>query len=308
MSESISAVRARRNLPSLVALRAFEAAAAHLSVQRAAAELHVTPTAVTHQVRALEQELGTALFLRKPRQLALTPAGLRLFETLRDGLDAIAAGVRAARQGTPHRVVTLSTTTAFAARWVLPRLGALHAACPGVVLRIHATEAVVDLARGDADLAIRFGDGQWPGLATQHLGEERYAVMCSPAVRLRSLQDLDKVPLVHFDWGSNARSPATWSNWAKKAGIPQPARWAAARPGLSFSDEAQAMSATLAGLGVGLLSLTLTEAERSSGMLLQPLAPVLGTGPFHLAAVQGHEDAPGIREVWKWIAQERAVP
>ncbi|MBE7368995.1 LysR substrate-binding domain-containing protein [Ramlibacter pallidus] len=304
MSESISSIRPRRALPSLVALRAFEAAAAHLSVQRAAAELHVTPTAVTHQIRALEEDLATVLFLRKPRQLVLTPAGTRLAEALREGLDTIAAGVRSARQDTPHRVVTLSATTAFAARWVLPRLGALHAACPQVTLRIHASEAVADLRRGDADLAIRFGDGRWPGLATQFLGEERYAVMCGPAVRLRTPKDLEKVPLIHFDWGANATAPATWPNWARKAGIPQPARWAAARTGLSFSDEAQAMSATLAGLGAGLLSLTLTEAERSSGMLVQPLGPVLTTGSYHLAAVEGHEDAPGVREVWAWIAAE----
>ena len=96
--------------------------------------------------------------------------------------------------------------------------------------------------------------------------------------------------------------------WARKAGLPQPARWAGSRPGLSFSDEAQAMSATLAGLGVGLLSLTLTQAERSSGMLVQPLGPELTTGSYHLVAVEGQEDAPSVREVWAWIAQESGAP
>jgi LysR family glycine cleavage system transcriptional activator len=304
MTESISSVRAARALPSLIALRAFEAAAAHQSVLRAAAELHVTPTAVTHQIRALEDELGTALFVRKPRQLVLTPTGLRLFDALREGLDTIASGMRIARQKTSDRVVTVSTTTAFAARWLLPRLRALQDACPSVGLRIHASEAVADLAGGDADLAIRFGDGQWPGLATQYLGEEGYAAMCSPALRLRSLSDLERHTLIHFDWGGNARAPATWARWAKKAGIPQPARWVTSRKSLSFTDEVQAMGAALAGLGVGLFSMSLTLAERTSGILVQGPGPVLPTGSFYLAALQGQRDDSAVQEVWTWIANE----
>jgi LysR family glycine cleavage system transcriptional activator len=307
MSESDSSVRPARGLPTLASLRAFEAAAAHRSVQRAAAELHVTPTAVTHQIRGLEEELGTALFVRKPRQLALTATGQRLFESLRQGLDTIAAGVQSARQGQAAQVVTLTTTTAVASRWVLPRLAAFQRAHPGIHLRVHAGESVVDLARGDADIAIRFGDGDWPKLVTQRLGEERYAPMCSPSLGLRSVAELEQHPLIHFDWGANAKSPALWSAWARAAGLPAPARWVGARTMLSFSDEAQAMSATLAGLGVGLLSLTLTQAERDGGFLVQPFGPELVTGQYHLAAARSREDAPGVREVWNWIAAEFAA-
>ncbi|MES2937727.1 MAG: LysR substrate-binding domain-containing protein [Pseudomonadota bacterium] len=308
MNQIDSSVRASRALPSLVALRAFEAVAAHRSVQRAAAELHVTPTAVTHQIRSLEDDLGAVLFVRKPRQLVLTPTGARLFDTVRHGLDAIAAGVRAARRDASRQAVTLSATTAFAARWILPRLSALHGACPGVSLRVHAGEWVCDLVQGEADLAIRFGDGQWPNLATHHLGEERYAPMCSPRLKLRKPEDLDGKPLIHFDWGANARAPAVWTRWAKQAGIPRPAEWVASHEALSFSDEGQAMSATVAGLGVGLLSLTLTQAERSSGTLTQPFGPVMATGNCYLAAAEGRQDAPGIREVWNWIVEEFARP
>lgn len=297
-------MRPRRPLPSLVALRAFEAAAAHRSMQRAAAELHVTPTAVSHQIRGLEEELGAALFVRRPRQLALTPSGTRLFEALRQGLDTIAAGVLAARQDAAKRAVTLSATTAFAARWILPRLAALHRACPGVSLRVHASETVVDLARGEADLAIRFGHGKWPGLATHPLGEESYAAMCRPGLRLRRPQDVEAQQLIQFDWGPNANAPATWSRWAKEAGIPSPAQWVAARKSLSFSDEAQAIGAVASGLGVGLLSLTLTRAEQESGTLVQAPGPVLAMGSYHLAAAEGMRDAPGVREVWDWIVAE----
>lgn len=306
MTESNSSVRPRRPLPSLIALRAFEATAAHRSMQRAAAELHVTPTAVSHQIRGLEEELGAALFVRRPRQLVLTPSGMRLFEALRQGLDTIAAGVQAARQDAAKRAVTLSATTAFAARWILPRLAALHAACPGVSLRVHASETVVDLARGEADLAIRFGQGQWPGLATQRLGEEHYAAMCSPRLRVRRLEDLDAQQLIQFDWGANAKAPAVWPRWAKQAGIPRPAQWVAARKTLSFSDEAQAIVAVAGGLGVGLLSLTLTHVEQESGTLVRAPGPVLATGSYHLAAAEGMRDAPGVREVWDWIVAECA--
>lgn len=299
-------MRMRRALPSLVALRAFEATAAHGSVQRAAAELHVTPTAISHQVRALEEELGTALFVRRPRQLVLTPGGKRLFEALRQGLDTMAAGVLAARQDSGKRAVTLSATTAFAARWILPRLAALHGACPGVSLRVHASETVVDLARGDADLAIRFGDGSWPGLATHHLGDEHYAAMCSPALRARRLQDLETQQLIQFDWGANAKSPAVWSRWAKQAGIARPAQWVAARKTLSFSDEAQAIGAVASGLGMGLLSLTLTRTEQESGTLVRAFGPELAVGRFHLAAAEGMRQAPGVREVWDWLVAECA--
>lgn len=306
MHEADSSVRRPRALPSLVALRAFEAVAAHRSVQRAAAELHVTPTAVSHQLRTLEEAVGQRLFERRPRQLVLTAAGQRLFDAVREGLDTMAAGVRELRQARSRRVVTVSATTAFAARWVLPRLAALHRDCPGVSLRVHASEAVSDLVRGDADLAIRFGDGRWRGLATHRLGEERYALLCSPRLKPRQPGDLEKHTLVHFDWGANARAPADWTRWAREAGIPRAASWVAARAALSFTDEGQAMDATLAGLGVGLLSLTLTAAERASGLLAQPFGPVLDTGGYYLAAPEANLQDPGIREVWDWFARECA--
>jgi LysR family glycine cleavage system transcriptional activator len=304
MHETDSSVRSARTLPSLVALRAFEAVAAHQSVQRAAAELHVTATAVSHQLRALEEAIGQQLFERRPRQLVTTAAGRRLFEAVREGLDTIAAGVREARPDRSRRVVTLSATTAFAARWVLPRLAALHLACPGVSLRLQASETVSDLHRGEADLAIRFGDGRWPGLATRQLGEERYAVLCSPRLKLRQPADLERHALIHFDWGANARSPATWTRWAREAGLARPGQWLAARAALAFTDEVQAMDATLAGLGVGLLSLTLTQAERAKGLLAQPFGPELGTGTYWLAAAAQRVPAAGVREVWEWIARE----
>jgi LysR family glycine cleavage system transcriptional activator len=297
MDESSSFVRSPRRLPPLAALRAFEAAAAHMSFLRAAAELAVTPTAISHQVRGLEDWLGQPLFRRLARRLELTPAGQQLFLALKDGLDAMAQGVAALRRGRDQATVTLTTNTAFAARWLLPRMDALRAACPGVALRLHATEDVVDLARGEADLAVRSGDGRWPGLAVEPLGDEHYAPTCSPLLGVRRRSDLARHALIHFDWHPNARAPALWSRWFAEAGLKPPR----GSKGPSFSDETHAIQATMAGHGIALLSQTLLADELRAGVLVQPFGPVLRTGAYHLAALPQRRQEPAIAAVWDWF-------
>jgi len=300
MNDFTSPVRPPRRLPPLSALRAFEAAAAHASFQRAAAELSVTPTAISHQVRGLESTLGQPLFRRLTRQLVLTPAGLRLFHALREGFDTLEAGVQVLRARAEGETVTLTANTAFVAKWVLPRIAAFRSACPGIELRLHASDTLVNLARGDADLAIRSGQGDWPGLATAELMAERYAPLCSPVLGLKRARDLSQHRLLHCDWQPNASAPALWPRWFAEAGLAMPKR----RSGLSFSDETHAMFATLAGHGVALLSLTLAAEELRSGALVQPFGPALDTGRYFLAAARGREREPAIRAVWQWIAAQ----
>lgn len=312
LDELNSSVRSSRRLPPLSSLRAFEAAAAHLSFQRAARELSVTPTAISHQVRRLEEALDQPLFRRLTRQLALTPAGERLFVAVREGLDLVDAGVRSARARSARETVTLTTHAAFAAKWVLPRMASFRAACPGIELRLHASDAVVDLTRAEADLAIRSGSGRWPGLVTEALIAERYAPVCSPHLGLRRAQDLAKMPLIHFDWQARAHAPATWMRWFDEAGIAPQGRHGGrtrekgGKGDLSFSDETHAMLAALAGHGVALLSLTLSADELRSGALLQPFGPMLSTGSYFLAAANGREREPAIHAVWRWAAGEAA--
>ncbi|MET3496682.1 LysR family glycine cleavage system transcriptional activator [Variovorax boronicumulans] len=301
-----SSVRPPRRLPPLLSLRAFEAAAAHLSFQRAAVELSVTPSAISHQVRALEDTLGQPLFRRLTRQLALTPSGQRLFDDLRTGFDALEAGIDRLRRPPVSQHVTLTTNTAFAARWVLPRMAAFHKACPGIELRLHASDTLVDLSRGDADIAVRSGSGNWPGLVSRELMRERYAPLCSPMLKLRRASELPRHPLIHCDWQPHALAPALWPRWFREAGIAQPPRALQARlaKGLSFSDETHAMLAALAGHGVALLSLTLAAEELRSGALVQPFGPALDTGSYFLVTAGGRENEPAIRAVWAWIASQ----
>lgn len=307
MNETSSSVRRPRSLPPLLSLRAFEAAAAHLSFQRAAHELSVTPSAISHQVRALEETLGRPLFRRLTRQLALTPAGQRLFDDLRAGFDALEAGIERLRQPAAVQAVTLTTNTAFAARWVLPRMAGFRKACPGIELRLQASDTLVDLARGDADIAVRSGSGNWPGLTVSELMAEQYAPLCSPMLGLKRMSDLPKHQLIHADWQPGATAPATWPRWFREAGIAPPRGRSMKAAGLSFSDETHAILAALAGHGVALLSLTLAAEELRSGALVQPFGPALDTGSYFLATAQGRENEPAIRGVWDWIASQAAA-
>ncbi|MGR4869325.1 LysR substrate-binding domain-containing protein [Variovorax sp. LARHSF232] len=311
MNEFASSVRRPRRLPPLAALRAFEAAAAHLSFQRAAGELSVTPTAISHQVRGLEEALGQPLFRRLARRLELTPAGLRLAHALREGFDMLEAGVHALRaRSATDDTVTLSTNTAFAAKWVMPRMAAFGVQCPGITLRLHASDTLVDLARGDADIAIRSGlQGEWPGVEALALMHERYAPVCSPQLGLARAADLGRHPLIHCDWQPHASAPALWSRWFKEAGLPAPAAKkgrATRRPDLSFSDETHALLAALSGHGVALLSLTLAAEELRSGALVQPFGPVLSTGSYFLATAKGRRSEPAVNAVWQWVAGQAA--
>ena len=161
-----------RRLPSLNALRAFEAAARHESFTKAAADLNVTQGAVSHQVKALEAELGLKLFLRESKRLILTDPGRAYLEVVRDAFDRLAAGTEHLLQRENAGVLTVSMSPNFAAKWLIHRLGDFVATHPGIELRVSASMQHIDFAREDVDLAIRHGEGDWPGLHVTRLCTE----------------------------------------------------------------------------------------------------------------------------------------
>src|SRR5262249_45244134 len=166
-----------RRLPQLSALRAFEAAARHVSFTRAAEELCVTQGAVSHQVKALELELGVKLFNREQQQLVITDAGREYLTVVRDALDRIAMGTQRLAQRPSAGALTVSTSPDFAAKWLVHRLGRFAEADPGIDLRVLATMHHVDFAGEDVDIAVRHGDGIWPGLhVTRLCSENLFAV------------------------------------------------------------------------------------------------------------------------------------
>src|SRR3989449_4676873 len=206
----------RQRLPPLNALKAFEAAARHESFTRAAEELFVTQGAVSHQVKALEAELGIKLFNRERQRLVITEGGREYLTVLRDAFDRIAVGTERLLQRQNAGVLTVSTSPDFAAKWLVHRLGHFAEAHPEIDLRVSATLHHVDFAREEVDLAVRHGDGNWPGLDTVRLSSEQLFAVCSPKLlsgrrRLNKLADILNFPLFHMDtrYDSTNCLPAT---------------------------------------------------------------------------------------------------
>jgi LysR family transcriptional regulator, glycine cleavage system transcriptional activator len=290
-----------RRLPPLTALRAFEAAARHLSFKHAANELSLTPTAISHQVRQLEEHLGVRLFERGPRRVDLTPVGQELFTALRNGFDAMARAVDAVRPGTQPRPLVLSTTMAFASRWLLQRMARFAQAHPGIALHLHTSDEPVDLHAGAAQLAIRYGPASYPGLNCVPLLPSRFAPVCAPALGVRTPDDLRKVPLIGFEWFRRDADTPDWPLWFERAGCaPLPRQ-------LQFSDEVHAIQAAVAGQGVALVNLALVGDELHSGMLFQPFDTELAGHGFHIAWAQAHDADAGIAAVRAWLLEEANV-
>ena len=244
-----------RKLPPLTELRAFEAAARHLSFKMAAAELGVTPTAISHQMKLLERHCGQSLFRRRPRPLALTPAGQQLFPVVRDGFETFAEALNQIRSGGASGRLRLTATNAFTARWLVPRLPDWREVYPRLKLDIIGTDAVLDLDAGDADLAIRYARKRpTDGPSVELFRDEFYAVASPRLVGdlKRSLRpaELARFPLIEAEWPPADTDAPRWQRWQRVAGrrhklVPD----ITTLPSLSFREELHAIEAALAGQG-----------------------------------------------------------
>lgn len=291
-----------RRLPPLAALRAFEAAARHLSFKRAAEELHVTPTAVSHQIRRLEQAIGAPLFERRTRQVVLTPEGHVLLPVLTDGFDAFARTIEGLTRKSGRATVTLSATPAFAAKWLVPRIAAFRKARPDIDLTLLATLDVVDVKSGIADLALRYGRGAYPDLIAERLTIDRFAPVASPRLRLKKPSDLRSATLIHSEWRRSDPKNPTWRHWLKIAGLDN----VDPRAGLRFSDETHAIQAAVAGNGVALHSLLLVQEELTTGTLVIPFGPEIEGFALHLVRGPDRPLTEPIQAVQAWLRAEFA--
>ena len=286
-------------LPSLNGLRAFEAAARHLSFTRAAAELNVTQTAISHQIRRLEDQLGLPLFERRNRALALTreaqgylPAVRAAFEDLRQAT---------ARLQRPERedVLTVSTTASLAAKWLVSRVAAFQDAHPRIEVRITTSAHLVDFRREQIDMAVRYGRGNWPGLRAQWLMAEDIFPVCSPVLLqgekpLRRPEDLAHHTLLHA-----TASREDWQLWLTAAGLPKSL---ATRRGLSFDQSFMAIQAAMDGLGVALGRSAYVEADLAAGRLVVPFDVVLpADAGFYIVAPEETADTPKIALFRDWL-------
>jgi LysR family glycine cleavage system transcriptional activator len=292
----------RRRLPSLNALKAFEASARQESFTKAADELCVTQGAVSQQVKGLEAELGVRLFRRERQRLVITDAGRSYLEVVRDAFDRIGMGTERLLQRQNSGVLTVTTSPNFAAKWLVHRLGRFSEAHPGIELRISASMQHVDFAREDIDLAIRHGDGQWPGLHVTRLCVEELFPVCSPKLvrgrgALRSPRELKHHTLLH------ANDTGDWVKWLKQVDVDD----VDFKRGTVFNQASMAIDAAVDGLGIALARTALAAWDLLSRRLVRPFPQAL-VAPYALWIVcpASAADLPKIATFRSWLLKEAA--
>ncbi|MGT2436784.1 transcriptional regulator GcvA [Bradyrhizobium betae] len=287
-------------LPSLNGLRAFEAAARHLSFTLAASELNVTQTAISHQIRRLEEELGIRLFIRQNRALALTPEARDYLPGVRAAFNDLRLATDRLLRKDDDKVLTVSTLASLAAKWLLPRLTDFQEQHPGIDVRITTSTSLVDFQRDNVDAAIRYGRGQWPGLRADWLMADELFPVCSPSLvrgdkPLRQPEDLKGYPLLHT---SNANSD-DWRLWLTAAGLPVDI---ARQPGITFDMIFMTIQAAIDGIGVAMGRTSYVQDDIAKGRLVVPFKIALpADAGFYLVAPEGRREAPKLAAFRTWM-------
>lgn len=309
-------------LPPLNALRAFEVAARHLSFKKAADELSVTPTAISHQIRGLEDYLGFQLFKRLTRALELTAEGKAMLPKVREGIECFALAVENARQHQPRARLCVTCPPAFASRWLIPHLPNFNAAHPDISLHMSASVKVIDPKdsngisglegydpRADEpEIFIRFGHGRYAGCRTDELFAPAYTAVCSPRLLagdrpLKVPADLKHHVLVHDDTVPELMGRPTWEEWMRIAGVTD----VDPEAGMHFSDLGLVLSAAVDGVGVALASKPLIEAEIEAGRLVVPFDIVIcRPQAYFLVIPEAVSDRPVVRVFRDWMLGEVA--
>jgi LysR family glycine cleavage system transcriptional activator len=292
-----------RRLPPLKSLPDFEAAARHLSFTKAADELHVTHGAVSRQVKGLEDHLGVPLFRRLNRALLLTDAGQAYLPVVREMLERLAEATERLRQRDRAGDLTVSTTASFAAKWLVARLARFRAIHPEIDVRLQASDHIVDFARDDVDVAIRYGRGRYPGLAIDRLITEHYVPVCGPALLqgehpLRRPADLRYHPLIHEDG-----TEVDWGMWLRAAGV----SGVDASRGVKYSHSNLTIQAAIANDGVALGRSALIEEDLAAGRLVKPFDIKLQSElAYYLVLPPGALARPKIAAFRDWLLAEAA--
>lgn len=294
------------HLPPLSALRAFEAAARLKSFSKAADELNVTPAAISHQIHALEADLGVSLFRRLNRQVELTASARVLLPGLSEAFAGIQASVRRLRAHNDTGTLTVTASSSFAAKWLVPRLNRFQAQQPDIDVRISANDNVVDLLQGDFDVGLRYGTGRYPGLHVELLLQNEVFPACSPRLLeagppLRSPADLRHHALIHDQAVDRDPLVPTWAMWLKAAGVDG----IPASSGLSFSAGHLALDAAIAGHGVVLAYSTIAAGDLAAGRLVRLFSLALpDLFAYYIVTAPGALERPKVRAFRNWLRQE----
>jgi len=285
-------------LPPMSAIRVFEAAARHQSFTRAAEELGMTQAAVSYQIRMLEDRIGAPLFTRLPRQVVLTEKGLKLAPAVTEAFEALRVAFAGVEE-TVQSIISLTTTHTFASNWLIPRLGRFRQAHPNIAVQVNISLQMVDLMAHDFDLAIRSGNGEWPGLEKYILFENHVTPVCSPDLlrgsELRDPADLLRLPLM---------SPGDpwWQSWFETAGVGDADL--SKRPDYTLSNQQFEGMAALAGQGVAMVNIAFFREELASGRLVQPFDLTINTGSYWLVYPKARRRYAKIQAFRDWILGE----
>ena len=300
-----------RHIPGLQALKAFDASARHLSFTKAAAELNVTPAAVSHQIKELEEQIGVSLFQRTSRHMQLTRHGQILKPAIADALEGLTRALQRIRQSDNPAQIRVTASPSIAAKWLVPRLDRFLETVAGADVRIDVSSTVLDFERDDVDVAIRFGKGNYPGLTVDKLFHDVLFPVCSPALLkgrkpLREPRDLLLHTLIHLEYEAQGAVWPNWRMWMLAAGISD---FNDTR-GLHFSQTSLAVQAAIDGHGVALGDSTLVADDIAAGRLVKPFALSLRSPTqfaYHLISPRDITGRPMIKAFRNWILAEAAA-
>ncbi|MDX8408241.1 MAG: transcriptional regulator GcvA [Mariprofundaceae bacterium] len=288
-------------LPSLNALRTFTVVGRHLNLTHAAAELFVTPSALSHQIRSLEEQLGLTLFNRSRSGLSLTAAGQALLPAITSAFEQMRAAINDLSKASRPDVLTVSMLSTFAMRWFIPRLFRFKAQYPDIEVRISTSIELVNFEREDIDCAIRSGRGEWPGTHAIRLFAERFTPVCSPDLAhadmpLTAPEDLARHTLLHAKM-----RPDDWRIWLKAARLEHltPAHEQ------TFETRNFVIAAAIRGLGVAIMDPVLVDEELKDGRLIQPFPQTLATeSAYYFVWPDTHEEKPAAALFRQWLTGE----
>ena len=295
-------------VPPLKSLQAFESAGRLLSFTRAAAELHVTPGAISQQIRQLEEHLEVRLFKRMNRAIVLTDAGQLLLPSISDGFERIREGVGQLRQRAGDGPLTITSAPSFVSKWLIPRLSNFKQLNPGVDVRIDTSDRLVDFAHEDIDVGIRFGDGQYPDLDTVFLFSFDLIPVCSPKLLeqgppLVTVDDLKHFTLLHSNYDDLDPGWPDWAMWLKVVC----AEDVDSSHGIYFNQTDQLFQAAVDGQGVALLANVLAEPEIAAGRLVQPFSTRLPVQlNYHLVTSPYKATLGKVKAFREWILEQSA--